>query len=681
MTTNSRIGFRDSWMGRGYCRQRMRVGLGLLVLQAVFAFAAVGASLREPSGSLNSAAPDPGAPVNLWKTESFMTSLYDVSLGLTTVFLLSALGWSVLLRRRIREQTGQIRAQMEREASLELKYRDLFENANDMVFSQDISGNLASLNKAGERILACSRERARQLNLKSFVVPHQAESFDQWLGDCLAGKASQSYELEMVASDGRPSIVELSTRLLKKDGRVQGLEGIGRDITERRRAEEALRQSEERFSSAFRLSPVAIAISTLAEGRHLDVNESFLRMFGFQREEVINRTAAELGLWADPEDQARVEGLLRTSRSVSGVECKFRAKSTGVRSTLVFVERIDLRDTACALSIIHDMTDRIKLEAQLRNAMKMEAVGRLAAGVAHDFNNLLTVIQGNAEVSLAGRSIDGPSAKSFERISEAAQKAANLTRQLLTFSRKQNIQPKPLDLNEVILGAAKMFKHLLRDDILLNFKFASNLPIIEADLTMIEQVVMNLVVNARDAMPKGGEIRIGTDFVDVDKAHRTLTPTPLWGISSGSAWPTRAAAWMPPPNPGSSSPSSPPRMSARALGSAWPRFTALLNNTTGGLKSPAKWARAPPSRSSSLLRRPPSRAFPRPACPRMTRFASRPFWPSRTNPPWRNSSVLYCAKVATKSWKPPMDWRRCRSGMIIRAASIFSSPISRCREA
>ena len=290
-----------------------------------------------------------------------------------------------------------------------------------------------------------------------------------------------------------------------------------------------MRQSEERFSSAFRVSPVAIAVSSLKDGAYINVNESFVRLFGFPREEVIGHTAVGLNLWADPQAKNKLDDMLAKRQSVGGVECDLRVRSGELRKTLVFVEPIDLNSTPCALTIMHDMTERLALEEKLRKAMKLEAVGRLAAGVAHDFNNLLTVIQGNADMALYQNSQNPGVAKALDRIGEASRRAANLTRQLLTFSRKQTPQPKPLDLNEVINGATRLFKHLLPEELTLRFRFAPRLPIVKADPTMIEQVIMNLVVNARDAMPKGGELEIGTSYAEIDRAYlksRSAEATP-----------------------------------------------------------------------------------------------------------------------------------------------------------
>jgi two-component system, cell cycle sensor histidine kinase and response regulator CckA len=516
----------DGW----FLRAEQDVRMARLILAAAlglsFLAPAFGVQGAEGLTVLLNAAASPRFGVSL----GFMTDIQDVSLALTSLFLLVALGWSVTLRRKVKEQTEQIRIQLQREAALELKYRDLFEQANDMVYRQDLTGKITALNQAGERILGLPRERALRMNLREFVVPSQLESFDAWFQRCLSGNVTPRFELEIKSSTNTQSVLEVSARPVHDGGKLTAIDGIARDVTEKKKAEEELRQSEERFSSAFRVSPVAIGICTEADWRFILVNDSFLRLFGFQPQEVVNYTALELGLWTCTEDRARVEKLFREQSSLCGVECKMRIKGGATRTTLLFSERINVGKVACALVVVHDITDRLQLEAQLRQALKMEAVGRLAAGVAHDFNNLLTIIQGNTELTLRNKNLEPKASAQLQHVSDAAQRAANLTRQLLTFSRQQNLQRKPLNLNEVICNGIRLFKHLLRSDISLKFQLAADLPLVNADPTMIEQVLMNLVVNARDAMSNGGDLIIKTTALEIAPAYRQLHPEACEGF-------------------------------------------------------------------------------------------------------------------------------------------------------
>jgi two-component system cell cycle sensor histidine kinase/response regulator CckA len=355
--------------------------------------------------------------------------------------------------------------------------------------------------------------------------------FDLWMDRGLSEGADLRADLEIIAKGGKHSILEVNARPVLDNGRMSSIEGIARDVTRRKEMEAALRESEERFSSAFRVSPVAIAIVALEESRFELVNESFLRFLKYRPEEVIGYTASDLGIWLSQEERVKVDLTLKEHNSVSGVECHFRTKTGETRTALVFMEQLAMAHNPCALFCAFDMTERLNLESQLRQAQKMEAIGRLAAGVAHDFNNLLTVIQGNIELSRMKSQITPELDRSMEQVSNAAQKAAGLVRQLLTFSRKQVMQPTQLDLNVLISSSTKMLKHLLTSDIHLKLGFAPNLSPLFADATMIEQVVMNLVVNARDAMPKGGEITICTTLVEVDQAYLQQHPDAIEGKS------------------------------------------------------------------------------------------------------------------------------------------------------
>jgi nitrogen-specific signal transduction histidine kinase/ActR/RegA family two-component response regulator len=181
------------------------------------------------------------------------------------------------------------------------------------------------------------------------------------------------------------------------------------------------------------------------------------------------------------------------------------------------------------LSLFRDITAQKRLEEQFRQSQKMEAIGQLAGGVAHDFNNLLTVIQGHASMLREAPGLDRGCARSAEQIGEAAERAASLTRQLLTFSRRQVMQPRCLDLNEVVSNMTKMLSRILGEDIILQLSYSSVPACVHADASMIEQVLLNLAVNSRDAMPKGGQLTIRIAVTDISGAHVTDSPEALPG--------------------------------------------------------------------------------------------------------------------------------------------------------
>jgi two-component system cell cycle sensor histidine kinase/response regulator CckA len=270
----------------------------------------------------------------------------------------------------------------------EERYRELVENAHDIIYTHDLEGNYKSINAAAERVTGYTRDEALRMNITQTVPPEQLETVRQMIARKLAGDRMTAYELEIIAKDGRWIPVEVNTTLIIQDGVAVGIQGIARNVTERK-----------------------------------------------------------------------------------------------------------------------------KLEQQLRQAQKMEAIGLLAGGVAHDFNNLLTAIIGYSDLTIRRLEDHDPLRRNLEEIRRAGNFAASLTRQLLAFSRKQILQPRVLDLNSVVAEMGRMLRRLIGEEIELRTVLRPDLGRIKADPGQIEQVIMNLAINARDAMPHGGKLAIETQAV------------------------------------------------------------------------------------------------------------------------------------------------------------------------
>jgi PAS domain S-box-containing protein len=288
---------------------------------------------------------------------------------------------------------------------------------------------------------------------------------------------------------------------------------LKREIVAHKKTEKVLQLSEERFSKAFHAAPLPFAIQSRQPETLIDANEAFLTLLGGDRSRVVGRTPTELGLWSDPRLAELGRQALRGNTAVRSHPGQLRTLAGEERQVLLSIEPLELGSGPHCLLMVQDVTLQIKLESQLRYAQKMEAVGQLAAGVAHDFNNILTIIHGNASL-LQNQSQQNPmDAESLNDIITAAGRAARLVRQLLTFSRKQRLDPVMLQLGSVVNDLDEMLKRMLGENITLKVTAAPDLPPVHADLGMLEQVIMNLAANALDAMPKGGTLTIAMELV------------------------------------------------------------------------------------------------------------------------------------------------------------------------
>lgn len=307
---------------------------------------------------------------------------------------------------------------------------------------------------------------------------------------------------------------------------LEFLSSVGGHIAlaiERRRAEDALRKKEEMFRLLFSHNPLPTWVIDRETLRFLEVNEAAVRVYGYSQEEFKSMTI--LDFRADDE-KIRMLNYLK-DHSGDGLyrgQWRHRKKDGKTIEVETTVHELEYSGKRVRLIVAQDVSERHILEQQLRQSQKMEAVGRLAGGVAHDFNNLLMVIKGHTELL---RNVLPPAdefSRKIEQIERAADRASGLTRQLLAFSRLQMLQPKVMNLNDAVADMGRLLPRLIGEDIELAIRTSENLGAIRADRSQMEQIIMNLVVNARDAMPDGGKLIIETSNVELDRLYNEKHP-------------------------------------------------------------------------------------------------------------------------------------------------------------
>ena len=404
----------------------------------------------------------------------------------------------------------------------EEQYRDLYENAPCAYFCVSAAdGSVLGCNSGALRLFGYDRETVMRMKVFDLYVdkPDNVSKAQEVFKRFKAGETIRDVELQMKQKDGHPVWISLSVEpVVDRVGNVTESRSIVVDITVRKQAEEELLKSERRYRTLFEDSIDAIVI-TSREGKLLDVNQAALDLLGYTKVEIMGMNFREL--YVDPSNGKRFQQQIDQKGSVANFEVKlFKKDGTELDSLFtVTTKRADNGSIVGYQGFIRDITDQKKLEDQFRQAQKMEAIGRLAGGVAHDFNNLLTTIIGYTETLLTQADKGSPLRSGMEEIKLASDRAANLTRQLLAFSRKQMIQPVVLNLNYPLAEMDKMLRRLIGENIDLVTLLEPELWKVKFDAGQIDQVVMNLAVNARDAMPNGGKLTIETANVELDEAY------------------------------------------------------------------------------------------------------------------------------------------------------------------
>jgi len=325
--------------------------------------------------------------------------------------------------------------------------------------------------------------------------------------------------------ENRELNAQLETRLGELNAKTRELVEANRELN----------LSESRFRVQFEHAPDAIVVFDVTRNVFVDANANAERLFGCSRQDLLASGPERFYSPSQPDGLPVAESVAKMiGRTLAGESMMFeRAVHNAEGKDLlceVRLARLPFTDRTLILASYIDITGRKKLEEQLRQSQKMESVGRLAGGIAHDFNNLLTVVTGYSELLLGRLGDDSPLRKDVEEVKLAGERAASLTQQLLAFSRRQVLQPKVLDLNEVVSRMEKMLRRLIGENVELRTNPGAELWSVKADPGQVEQVVVNLVVNARDAMPDGGKLVIETENVLLDeeysRGHLPVPPGP-----------------------------------------------------------------------------------------------------------------------------------------------------------
>jgi len=415
-----------------------------------------------------------------------------------------------------RDITSRKRAEQDLRES-EQRFRDLFEYSPDAILVEAADGKVLDVNEAACRLHGLRRENLIGMNGLDLVPENHRREITRDFHKLLSGDITR-VECESVSADGRVTPVEVHGRTIHYRGGNAVLLHV-RDTSERIHAEGALRRSEMLFRSVWENSVDGMRL-TDRDGYIVAVNGAFCELVDMTRDELEGEPFTVV--YGDNEHCESI--LVEYQESFQArafrrkIERQLKLRSGNqilLEHTTSFVELPG--QPPMLLGLFRDLTAQKRLEEQLRQSQKMDAIGQLAGGIAHDFNNMLTVIHGHASLLLSGGDLMGEASASVGQIVQAAERAAGLTRQLLAFSRRQMMQPRRVDLNEVVSGMASMLSRMLGEDVALELCYWPVPAMLRADAGMLEQVLLNLAVNARDAMPRGGQLHIRTAVADIER--------------------------------------------------------------------------------------------------------------------------------------------------------------------
>jgi two-component system cell cycle sensor histidine kinase/response regulator CckA len=400
------------------------------------------------------------------------------------------------------------------------------ENAADMIAVVDMEGNRLYNSLSYQKALGYSPEELQASSSFEQIHPDDRDRVKKAAEEARDSGIGKTLEYRLRHKNGNWLVLESTSSVITNaSGEPEKLVIVNRDVTERKRAEEALLRSEAGFRSVVEDAPYGIYRASTS-GRFLRVNPALQRMLGYELEEELLLRDLASDIFLHTGEYQRLTEMLTGSEEVKDVEMEWKRQDGTPITVRCSGRRTNDESGVPAYFEVfaEDVTEKRVLEKQLRMAQKMEAIGRLSGGIAHDFNNLLGVIIGYSRVLNRSLGTNTALREHAVEIEKAGQRAASLTKQLLAFSRQQVLTPAVLSLNELVSDMEKMLPRLLGEDIEVSLALDPELGNVKADQSQIEQVIMNLAVNARDAMPRGGKLKIHTANVELDQAYTRNHP-------------------------------------------------------------------------------------------------------------------------------------------------------------
>jgi PAS domain S-box-containing protein len=403
------------------------------------------------------------------------------------------------------------------------RYRDLVESSQDLICTHDLQGRLLTTNAMPTQLLGYTRDELLRMNLRDILVPRQRDNFGDYLDEIKRSGSARGL-MQVMTKNGERRIWEYHNTLRSEGVKEPIVRGMAHDVTEQKRAEHALRESETLFRRLFEHHAAVKLVLDPETGNIIDANDAAAAFYGWPREQLRQMKIHDINT-ISPEEIKEAMEKVQAQEKIK-FEFRHRRADGSIRDVEVFSSKIEVKGKDLLHSVIHDITERKraeeekeKLHKQLQQAQKMESVGRLAGGVAHDFNNMLGIILGYTEMALLEASPGTRLHNSLQEVRKAADRSADLTRQLLAFARKQTIDPKVLDLNATVEGMLRMLRRLIGEDIDLAWLPGPALWPVKMDPAQVDQVLANLCVNARDAIAGVGKVTIETGNVRLDEAY------------------------------------------------------------------------------------------------------------------------------------------------------------------